>query len=172
MTTSRIAGAALAVAVLLSAAVSGCAVKVQTGGSKAISAADLQKDLTERLAKAGNTPQSVTCAGDLPAEVGKTATCEVVLSDTNSVQADVTATKVEGSTVDFTYAPSLTREQLQKAVKGLASAEAVTCDAGLAGKVDATAKCQIVRDGTTTTDTIVTATKVDGLSIDFSVAAA
>ena len=75
---------------------------------------------------------------------------------------------VQGGTVDFTYAPSLTKEQLQNFVQGMASAESVTCASGLAGKVDATAQCQIVKDGTAT-DTTVTATKVEGLSIDLSV---
>jgi len=175
MTTTRIAtgaaalaAASLAAAALLSAGLSGCSVKIETNTGKAVSAADLQKDLTERLTKAGSPPQSVTCSGDLAAEVGKTASCEVVLSETNVVQADVTATKVDGGTVDFTYAPSLTKEQLQNFVQGMASAESVTCASGLAGKVDATAQCQIVKDGTAT-DTTVTATKVEGLSIDLSV---
>ncbi|MGV1087067.1 MAG: DUF4333 domain-containing protein [Mycobacterium sp.] len=170
MTTTRIGtgAAVLALAGVIGAGLSGCSVKVETSSAKSVSAADLQKDLTDRLTKAGNAPKSVTCAGDLPAEVGKSASCEVVLSETNIVQANVTATKVDGTTVDFTYAPALTREQLQKAVTGLAEAESVTCDAGLDGQVDAATKCQVVKDGTTT-DATVTVTKVDGLSIDFSV---
>lgn len=153
---------------LLGVGLSGCSVKVETNTGKAVSAVDLQKDLTDRLTKAGSPPQSVTCGSDLVAEVGKTAACEVVLSETNVVEAEITATKVDGSTVDFTYAPALTTAQLQKAVMGLAEADSVTCDAGLTGKVDATTKCQVVKDGTTT-DANVVVTKVDGLSIDFSV---
>ena len=34
--------------------------------------ADLQKDITDRLTKAGQTPQSVNCAEDLVGEVDKT----------------------------------------------------------------------------------------------------
>ena len=167
-TTTRIAtgAAALVLVGLLSVGLSGCSVKVET--QKSVSAADLQKDLTDRLTKAGSPPESVTCSSDLVAEVGKTASCDVVISASNVVEADITATKVDGSTVDFTYAPALTKAQLQKAVMNLAQAESVTCDAGLAGKVDAVTKCQVVRDGTTT-DANVVVTKVDGLSIDFSV---
>ena len=169
-TTTRIAtgAAALVLVGLLSVGLSGCSVKVETQNAKSVSAADLQKDLTDRLTKAGSPPESVTCSSDLVAEVGKTASCDVVISASNVVEADITATKVDGSTVDFTYAPALTKAQLQKAVMNLAQAESVTCDAGLAGKVDAVTKCQVVRDGTTT-DANVVVTKVDGLSIDFSV---
>ena len=169
-TTTGIASraAALVVAGVLSVGLSGCSVKVETQSTKAVSAADLQKDLTDRLTKAGSPPETVTCSSDLVAEVGKTASCEVVLSERNVVEAEITATKVDGSTVDFTYAPALTKAQLQKAVKGLAEADSVACDTGLAGKVDASTTCQVVKDGTTT-DANVVVTKVDGLSIDFSV---
>lgn len=160
--------AALALAALLGIGLTGCTVKVETNTSPTISAADLQKDLTDRLTKAGNAPQSVTCNGDLTGEVGKTASCEVVMSETNTVQANVIVDKVDGTKVDFSYSPALSRDQLEKAVKGIAAAESVACDSGLDGKVGATAKCQIVRDGTTT-DANVEATKVEGLSIDLTI---
>ena len=44
--------------------------------------AELQKDISERLEKAGQKPESVTCKDDLEGEVGKTTRCEVALSPT------------------------------------------------------------------------------------------
>lgn len=165
-TTSTVRGAAALVAVALGVAgLAGCSVKVETNKTLTVSAAELQKDLTDRLTKAGNSPKSVTCNGDLTGEVGKTASCEVVMTESNVVQANVTVDKVDGTNVDFTYSPALTQQQLEKAVKGMAAAESVTCDAGLDGKVGAMTKCQIVRDGNPT-EANVEATKVEGLSID------
>ncbi|HOB48613.1 MAG TPA: DUF4333 domain-containing protein [Mycobacterium sp.] len=108
MKTTNLAACAAALAAfgLLGAGLTGCSgsVEVKTGKTPSASAADLQKDLTERLTKAGNAPQSVTCRQDLVGEKGKTATCDVVFSDTNSVEAVLTATSVEGDSINFDYA--------------------------------------------------------------------
>lgn len=170
MTKTRTAmgAAALVAAALAGAGLAGCSLKVETNKAPTVKAADLQKDLTDRLAKAGDAPKSVTCNADLTGEVGKTASCEVMMSETNVVQVNTTVDKVDGNNIDFTYSPALTQEQLQKAVKGMAAAESVTCDSGLDGKVGATAKCQIVR-GNNTTEAKVEATKVEGLSIDLTI---
>lgn len=90
------------------------------------------------------------------------------MSETNVVQVNTTVDKVDGKKIDFTYSPALTQEQLQKTVKGMAAAESVTCESGLDGKVGATAKCQIIRDGNAT-DANVEATKVEGLAIDLTI---
>ena len=137
---------ALAAAGLL---LSGCSAKVETSTSKegSVSADALQKDLTVRLTKSGNTFMSVTCKDDLVAEVGKTARCDVAFSDTNNVEAMLTVTKADGSSVDFDMTPAMTKEQVEKAVAGLASASSATCTDGLAGTVGATTKCEVTKDG-------------------------
>lgn len=170
MTTTRtsMGAAGLVAAALVSAGLAGCSAKVETSKAPTVSAADLQRDLTERLSKAGDDPKSVTCNADLTGEVGKSASCEVVMSETNVVQVNTTVDKVDGKKIDFTYSPALTQEQLQKTVKGMAAAESVTCESGLDGKVGATAKCQIIRDGNAT-DANVEATKVEGLAIDLTI---
>lgn len=172
MNTTRIAAGAAALTAfgLLGGGLTGCSgsVKVETKSTPSASASDLQKDLTDRLTQAGNPPQSVTCTQDLVGEVGKTATCDVVLSDTNSVEAILTATKVDGGTIDFDISPALTKEQLQKAVAGLASTPAVTCDDGLAGSVGASAHCDVDVNGVVS-KRVVTVSAVSGLSMDLDV---
>ena len=101
------------------AGVSGCSgsVSVHTGTAPPVVAkADLEKDITNRLTEAKQTPQSVTCAEDLVGEVGKTTRCEVVLSETNAIEPIVKATKVEGTTVDYEMTPALSQDQLQDQV--------------------------------------------------------
>lgn len=169
--TNLAAGAAaLAAAALLGAGLSGCSgeVKVETNSTPSVSATDLQKNLTDRLTQAGNAPQSVTCQGDLVGEVGKTATCDVVFSDTNAVQATLTATKIEGSTVNFDVKPALTKDQLAKAVSGLTSTPTVSCDSGLDGTIGATATCEVTTNGTTSKREI-TVSGVNSLSMDLDV---
>lgn len=149
-TTNIAAGAAALAAVgLLGAGLSGCSgsVKVETKSTPSVSAADLQKDLSDRLSSAGMTVKSVTCKDDLVGEVGKTAGCDVDFNDTNSVEAVFTATKVEGTTVSFDIAPAMTKDQLQKAVSSISNSPTVTCDSGVEGKVGAQTKCEVTKDG-------------------------
>lgn len=131
---------------------SGCSAKVETSTSvskqSSVSAEDLQKDLTDRLGKAGMTAKSVTCKDELVGEVGKTARCDVSFGDTNNVEAVFTATKVEGSTVSFDISPAMTKEQVEKAVAGIASAPSATCAAGLDGIVGTLTTCEVTKDGT------------------------
>jgi len=158
---------AVAAAGLLGAALPGCSFTFESGKSE-VSSSDLQKDLTDRLNKAGNPARSVNCPEGLKGEVGATARCDVVFSDTNSVDAVFTATKVEGTTVSYDIAPELTQEQLEKAVSGLARAQSVSCDAGLAGKAGDTTQCTVTSDGTESLRTVEVA-KVEGLSMDLNV---
>lgn len=172
MTTTRRRGAVAVVAAgLLSVGVAGCSAKSEepakadkpaasAAGAPSMSAADLQKSLAARISSA-TPPQSVNCSGDLAGEVGKTATCEVTVNDTTSVQANVTVTKVSGSNIDYSFEPEMTKEQLEKAFSANVSAD-VTCDGGLAGTVGASTTCQVTKDGTTDSTT-VSVSKVQGL---------
>lgn len=158
----------VAAAGLLGAGLSGCSAKLET--SKSVSAADLQKDLTDRISKAGMTAKSVTCKDDLAGEVGKTARCDVSFSDTNTIEAVFTATKVDGSTVSFDITPAMTKEQVEKAVAGMASAPSATCAAGLDGKVGESTKCEIKLAGTTS-KRIVEVTQVDPAKLGMELSA-
>ena len=92
---------------------------VGIGGKPAVGKDALQTDIADRLAKAGEQPQSVTCKDDLVGEVGKTARCEVVISPTNSFEPVITVTGVDGSTINYEMSPPLSKEQLEKAVSRL-----------------------------------------------------
>lgn len=129
----------------------GCSAKVETSTSVSkqgsIGAEQLQKDVSDRLGKTGLPPKSVTCKDRLAGEVGKTARCDVSFNDTNTIEAVLTATKVDGDTVNFDMAPAMTKEQVEKAVAGLAAVPSATCAGGLDGTVGASTKCDITKDG-------------------------
>ncbi|SBS70268.1 conserved exported hypothetical protein [uncultured Mycobacterium sp.] len=165
-------GAALAAAGLAGAVLAGCSFNVSTGVS--VSKTDLEKDISERLAKAGQKPQTVTCKDDLKGEVGKTTRCEVVLSSDNSFEPVVTVTKVEGTTVSYDMAPALSKTQLEKGVSGLlakasnVTVDSVSCDSGLDGKEGTETHCDVTVAGVTSKRTVVV-TKVEGLMLYFNV---
>src|ERR1700761_1007501 len=103
----------------LGALVSGCADSDAAGGKGVVGKDALQTDIADRLAKAGEQPQSVTCAEDLVGEVGKTTHCEVVLSPTNSFEPVITVTGRDGSTINYEMSPALSKAQLERAVSRL-----------------------------------------------------
>jgi hypothetical protein len=158
----------------LGALVSGCNASVGVGGKPAVGKAALQTDIANRLAKAGEQPQSVTCKEDLIGEVGKTARCEVVISPTNSFEPVITVTGVDGSTINYEMSPALSKEQLEKAVSRLvadaahAQVASVSCEAGLKGKVGATAHCEVDSGGVKVRRT-VEVNSVEGLMMNFDV---
>lgn len=167
-TSFAVCGAALAATGLLGAGLTGCSTKTDNSANTAISAEDLQQRITDQLTQDGNAPKSVTCNGQLVGEVGKTTTCAVALSDTNSVEANVTVTSVAGSDVSFDLTPSLTKEQLQTAVMGIENAQTVTCESGLDGAVGDTANCEVTANGVTA-KRVPTVEDVSGLMIDLGV---
>ena len=134
----------------------------------------LQKEITNRLAKAGEQPQSVTCKEDLIGEVGKTARCDVVMSPTNSFEPVVTVTGVDGSTINYEMTPALSKDQLEKAVSRLvadaeeAQVDSASCESGLEGEVGAVASCDIDAGGVQLRR-MVEVTSVEGLMLNFAV---
>jgi hypothetical protein len=162
----------VAAGALVCATLCGCSVSV--GSTPTVSAADLQNDIKDRLTKAGETPESVTCEDDLEGVVDKTTRCEVVLSATNAFEPIIKVTGVEGTTVSYEMTPALSQQQLEKAVGALVEenssepVDAVSCAGGLAGRVGITAKCT-VDGGGESMDTVVKVTKVSGLLMNFEV---
>jgi hypothetical protein len=116
----------------------------------------------------------VTCKEDLVGEVGKTARCEVVMSETNSFEPVVIVTKVEGGAINYEMSPALSKEQLEKAVSRLvadaahAAVASVACESGLDGKVGAIAHCEVDAGGVKLRRT-VEVNKVEGLMMNFDV---
>jgi Domain of unknown function (DUF4333) len=154
------------------ALVSACDASVGVGGKPAVGKDALQTDIANRLAKAGEKPQSVTCKEDLVGEAGKTAHCEVVMTPTNSFEPVITVTSVDGSTINYEMSPALSKEQLEKAVSRLvanashAQVASVSCESGLDGKVGATAHCDVDSGGLKLRRT-VEVNSVEGLMMNF-----
>ena len=159
-----VTAACAAAALVVCAGLSACSDKVETPSMSAI---QLQKELTDRIVQGRILPKSVTCAGELPGEIGKTTTCEVVMTDTDAMQATVTVTSADGGTIGYDLAPSITKDQLEKAYAASESAQAVRCESGLDGRVGASTTCQVTKDGATR-KTTVSVSKVSGMQIDFA----
>jgi hypothetical protein len=153
------------------ALVSGCDLAAGLSAAPTVSKDALQTEIADRLTKAGERPQSVTCKEDLVGEVGHTARCDVVLSPTNSFEPVITVTGVDGATIDYEVTPAVSKQQLETAVARLVSAAgvlvaSVSCESGLDGQVGAVAYCDVEVGGVKVRRT-VQVYKVDGLLMNF-----
>lgn len=163
--------APLVVPAAVAASVAGCGFEI-ADGVPTVTTADLQADVTERFAEAGERPQSVVCKDPLVGEVGQTARCDVVMSPTNSFAPIVSVTGVDGATIDYELMPALSREQLERAVARLVDdaggppASQVTCSSDLLGRLGEVARCDVVAAGITLRRT-AEVTSVDGLMMNF-----
>jgi hypothetical protein len=143
------------------------------GGSPVVSKESLQADISDRLARAGQPPGSVTCLQDLVGEVGRTARCDVVMGETNSFQPVATVTGVDGTMVHYEMTPALSQAQLERAVARLVvesggpPVDSVACEAGLDGTVDAIAYCDVDAGGVRARRA-VQVTEVSGLTMNFT----
>lgn len=79
---------------LAAATLAGC-----SSGSMAQSDVE-DKISTELAAQVGQTPDDVTCPGDLKAEVGATMTCVLTDGD-QEINVDLKVTSVDGSNMKF-----------------------------------------------------------------------
>ena len=158
----------------IGALISGCSASAGGGDKAAVSKAVLQTDIANRLAKAGEKPQSVTCTEDLVGEVGNTARCEVVMSPTNSFEPVITVTGGDGGTINYEMSPALSKDQLERAVSRLvadaahAQVASVSCESGLNGRAGATAHCEVDSGGVKVRRTVEVKT-VEGLMMNFDV---
>ena len=156
------------------ALVSGCDAIVGVGGKATVSRDAWQAYISNRLAKAGEQPQSVTCKEDLIGEIGKTARCDVVMSPTNSYELVITVTGVDGSTINYKMGPALSKEQLERAVSRLVTnagglpVDSVSCESGLEGEVGKVAYCD-VDAGRVKLRRTVEVNTVEGLMMKFDV---
>jgi hypothetical protein len=164
-------------AVLVGVAASGCTINIGTGSAPAaarVAQADLERDISDRVTKAGSTPQSVSCPGDLLGAVGTSIRCAVTMGGTGSFETLVTVTSVEGSTVDYSVIPAVSKAQLQTAVgeqvaqSSRSSVDSVVCESGLDGVVGAVAHCAVTAAGATLRRTVVV-TAVSGFSVSYRV---
>lgn len=156
------AGMLAAVAVLTS----GCALLRSGGGAEAVSAENLQKDIANRLTEAGQPPKSVICQSGLGDQPGAMTRCDVVLSDTNSIQPVVTL--ASANPLNYAVSPAISAPQLAKAVGALLNSTEVKCRSGLEGKQGAEALCDVTAGGANMARTVVV-TGVQGLLMSYAV---
>ena len=130
-------------------------------GGPSVSKSALQSDIIQRMhGDSGASADSVTCAGDLPGAVGKTASCEVKMQEgVGDFEVVATVTKVDGGKVAYVLAPALTKEQLEQHIQdqnnglgfGIGGAggpiRSLSCESGLQGKAGAEAHCKFSRGG-------------------------
>lgn len=145
----RPSAAVLAAAGMMCCALSGCSLNSGGINVPTVSRRALQEDISERLADAGEKPESVLCEQDLVGEVGATVHCEVVVSATNSFEPIITVTGVDGAAIDYQMRPALSRRQLEEVVSrlvadaGVLDVKAVLCDSGMEGTVGAVGHCDV-----------------------------
>jgi hypothetical protein len=163
--------AVLASAGLLCCALSGCGLDGSGSNVPTVSRKALQEDISQRLADAGEKPQSVTCLQDLVGEVGTTARCEVVISPTNRFQPIVTVTGVDGVAIDYDMTPAVSRQQLEELVlrlvvdAGTVDVKSASCETGIEGNAGAVAHCD-VDAGSVRSRRTVEVSGVDGLMMN------
>ena len=166
--------AVAAAAGLLCSVLAGCGVNSGETNVPTVSRAALQQDIANRLAEAGEKPESVTCKQDLIGEVGSTAHCEVVVSVTNSFEPIITVTSVDGTAVDSEMTPAVSRQQLEQVVSkliadaGTRDVKAVSCESGIEGRVGAVVRCDVDGGGLRARRT-VQVSGVNGLMMDLEV---
>jgi hypothetical protein len=166
--------AALAAAGMLCCALAGCSMNVGGNNVPTVAKEALQEDISERLANAGERPESVTCKEDLVGEAGKTAHCEVVVSAANSFEPIITVTGVDGTAIDYEMAPALSRRQLEQSVSRLLAdaggleVQSIRCESGLAGVARAQAHCDVDAGGVRLRRTVAVS-DVDGLMMNVDI---
>jgi Domain of unknown function (DUF4333) len=171
----RTAMTAVAATAVACAAVSGCTINLGNptpSGTAKVSKEDLQKDISQRVTNAGQTPQSVSCPDDLLGQPGQSTRCEVTMSATNSFEPIVTVTSVEGTKVNYDITPAVSQTQLEASVSQMvanstkAPVASVSCQSGLQGKIGALAYCDVTTQGATTRRT-VEVTNLSGLQMNY-----
>jgi hypothetical protein len=164
---NSVAALTLSAAVLMS-----CSSPTSPDAVAAVTPGDLQSDIANRLADAGEQPESVTCKEPLVGEVGQSARCDVMLSATNSFEPIVTVTAIEDDSIVYEMIPALSQAQLEQQVTrlvvdaGSPADTMATCLSGLLGQAGAVAQCDVRAAGTSLRRT-AQVTSVEGLTMKF-----
>lgn len=143
---------------LLFVGLPGCSHPMEQATPTYMSVGDLETNVARKLSEAGGKPTSVTCDAGLVS--GQSAQCDVDFADVNApqprVRVIVTATGADESNLTFDLTPLMSREDVEKAVAGMAAAPAASCQTGLEGRVGASTKCTVMDS-----DRIAEVAKVD-----------
>ena len=158
------------------AALAACSFSASTGETT-VSKAQVQDQISEKVAEqAGSKPDSVTCPGDLKAEVGAALTCQVTGGSKKPYNVNVTVTSIDGKTVNFDIVQTVGKEAVaeqisQQLTKQVGRApESVTCPEDLKGDKGETLRCELTDSGETYgIDVTVTSVSGGDVKFDFKV---
>ena len=143
---------------LLIVGIAGCSQPKERGTPTYMSVGDLETSIARKISEAGGKSQSVQCDGGLVAD--RTAQCDVEFAGVDATQSRarviVTATGADESNLTFDLTPVMSREDVEKAVAGMAAVPAAQCQTGLEGRVGTSTKCTVMDS-----DRIVEVAKVD-----------
>jgi hypothetical protein len=156
-------------------ALTGCSVSVGGSTEKSVASTDVADQISSKVnEKAGHKPDSVTCPGDLKAEVGATLDCQMT-DDGQNYGVNVTVTSVDGAKVNFDIVETVDKDAVAKSIADQLESQFgrrpdVTCPENLRGDQGATLRCTLSDQGTTYGVT-VTVTSVQGgdVKYDFKV---
>ena len=155
----------------LMAGAGACSCSIGTS-SHAVSKNDVASQITSKLTDAaGNKPESVTCPGDLPANVGAQLNCTMKVKG-QTYNVNVTVTSVNGSDVKFDMVETVDKNQVASVISDKLTQQvgkkpdAVTCPDNLKGTEGATLRCQLT-DGADKYGISVTVTNVDAGDVNF-----
>lgn len=156
------------------AAVAGGA--VLAGCSLSVPNADVASTISTKLAEQGITGVAVTCPADLPAEVGKSVSCDYTLNG-KQLKADAIATSVQDDQVNFdiTFTPTvLSMAQITSVVddeagnQGVGTEGGASCPSALIGEVGQTVDCEYTIGGVPVGATVAV-TGVQGAEVSYEV---
>jgi len=157
----------------LMASAGACSCSIGASSSHAVSKSDVAQQITSKLTDAaGNKPDSVTCPGDLPANVGAQLNCTMKVKD-QTFNVNVTVTSVNGNDVKFDMVETVDKNQVASQISDKLTQhvgkkpDSVTCPDNLKGVVGATLRCQLT-DGSEKYGVAVTVTNVDAGDVNFN----
>lgn len=138
---------------------------------------DVAGQITTKMTDAsGNKPDSVSCPGDLKAEVGAQLNCAMKVKD-QPFNVNVTVTTVNGDQVLFDMVETVDKDQVATQIGDQLNEQfgeepdSITCPDNLKGIEGATLQCELTDQGQTYGVTVtVTGVKAGDVLFDFKVA--
>jgi hypothetical protein len=153
-------------------AVLAVAVAACSSGPSVVSKDDVAGQITTKMSDAsGNKPDSVSCPGDLKAQVGAQVNCGMKVKGQTS-NVNVTVTSVDGDQAKFDMVETIDKDQVasqlsdQLAQQVGHKPDSVSCPDNLKGTQGATLRCELTDQGQTYGVT-TTVTNVQGGDVLF-----
>ena len=151
-----------------------CSGEASVGSSDpTVTRAQLEKEVASRVTGDDADKVEVACEGDLTAKVGRTQDCQATAGGT-STGIRLTVDAVEGEDVEFSQTLFISATELASTVDGYFTDQGikvtgVTCDGELVGEKGKSAMCDVTSSSDGDATVRATASKVDGLAVNFDI---